>query len=58
VLAGFEKILVPELNSGQLTRMLRDRYLVPAQVLAKLEGQPFKVGEIRARIEQMLGEEA
>jgi 2-oxoglutarate ferredoxin oxidoreductase subunit alpha len=57
VLAGFEKILVPELNSGQLTRMLRDRYLVPAQVLAKLEGQPFKVSEIRARIEQMLGEE-
>jgi len=57
VLAGFEKILVPELNFGQLTRMLRDRYLVPAQVLAKVEGQPFKVSEIRARIEQMLGEE-
>jgi len=58
VLAGFEKILVPELNLGQLTRLLRDRYLVPAQVLAKVEGQPFKVSEIRARIERMLAEEA
>jgi len=58
VLAGFEKILVPELNLGQLTRLLRDRYLVPAQVLAKVEGQPFKVSEIRARIERMLTEEA
>ncbi len=57
VLAGFEKILVPELNLGQLTRLLRDRYLVPAQVLAKVEGQPFKVSEIRARIERMLAEE-
>jgi 2-oxoglutarate ferredoxin oxidoreductase subunit alpha len=56
VLAGFEKILVPELNFGQLTRLLRDRYLAPAQVLAKLEGQPFKVSEIRARIGQMLAE--
>jgi 2-oxoglutarate/2-oxoacid ferredoxin oxidoreductase subunit alpha len=58
VLAGFDKILVPELNLGQLTRMLRDRYLVPAQTLAKVEGQPFKVSEIRARIEHMLAEEA
>ena len=58
MLAGFDKILVPELNLGQLTRMLRDRYLVPAQKLAKVEGQPFKVSEIRARIERMLAEEA
>jgi 2-oxoglutarate ferredoxin oxidoreductase subunit alpha len=58
VLAGFEKVLVPEQNLGQLTRLLRDRYLAPAQVLAKVEGQPFKVSEIRARIAHMLGEEA
>jgi 2-oxoglutarate ferredoxin oxidoreductase subunit alpha len=58
VLAGFEKVLVPEQNLGQLTRLLRDRYLAPAQVLAKDEGQPFKVSEIRARIAHMLGEEA
>jgi 2-oxoglutarate ferredoxin oxidoreductase subunit alpha len=58
LLAGFKKILVPELNLGQLTRLLRDRFLVPAQVFAKVEGQPFKVSEIRARIERMLSEEA
>jgi 2-oxoglutarate ferredoxin oxidoreductase subunit alpha len=57
VIAGFERVLVPELNLGQLTRVLRDRYLAPAQVLAKVEGQPFKVSEIRARIERMLAEE-
>ena len=58
VLAGFEKVLVAELNLGQLTRMLRDRYLVPAELLSKVEGQPFKVSEIRARIEHELGREA
>ena len=58
VLTGFEKVLVAELNQGQLTRMLRDRYLVPAELLSKVEGQPFKVSEIRARIEQILGREA
>ena len=57
VLARFEKILVPELNLGQLARLLRDRYLVPAQVLPKVEGQPFKVSEIRAGIERVLAEE-
>src|SRR5499426_1869388 len=56
LLAGFEKVLVPELNLGQLTHLLRDRYLAPAQVLGKVEGQPFKVSEIRARIERMLAE--
>src|SRR5262245_17604557 len=58
VLAGFEKVLVAELNLGQLSRMLRERYLVPAELLGKVEGQPFKVSEIRARIDLMLGREA
>ena len=58
VLAGFEKVLVAELNLGQLTRMLRDRYLVPAELFGKVEGQPFKVSELRARIERVLNREA
>jgi len=58
VLAGFEKVLVAELNLGQLTRMLRDRYLVPAELFGKVEGQPFKVSELRARIERVLDREA
>ena len=55
MLAGFEQILVPELNLGQLSRLLRAEYLVPAESLTKVYGQPFKLEEIRSRIEQMLG---
>ena len=53
VLANVQRVM-PELGED----LLRDRYLAPAQVLGKVEGQPFKVSEIRARIERMLAEEA
>ena len=55
VLKRFKQVLVAELNAGQLWRLLRSEYLVPAESLSKVVGQPFKVGEIRARIHQMLG---
>jgi 2-oxoglutarate/2-oxoacid ferredoxin oxidoreductase subunit alpha len=55
VLRRFEKVLVAELNSGQLWRLLRAEFVVPAEKLAKVEGQPFKVGEVRAAIERLLG---
>ena len=54
VLARFERVLVPELNHGQLSRVLRDRYLVDAQSLAKVQGQPFRVAELRAAIDRLL----
>ncbi len=54
VLARFDRVLVAELNAGQLARLLRAEYLVPAERLGKLEGQPFKVSEISARIETLL----
>jgi 2-oxoglutarate ferredoxin oxidoreductase subunit alpha len=54
VLSSFERILVPELNMGQLYRVLRAEYLAPCESLSKVEGQPFKVAEIRSRIEEML----
>ena len=46
LLAGFEKVLVPEMNMGQLTTMLRSRYLVPAIGVPKVTGKPFKIVEI------------
>ncbi len=46
LLRGFEKVLVPELNNGQLVTMLRAAYLVPAKGLNKVQGKPFKVREI------------
>jgi 2-oxoglutarate ferredoxin oxidoreductase subunit alpha len=54
VLARFERVLVPELNSGQLVRLLRDRFLVPAQGYSKVQGQPFHVSELRAAIDRAL----
>ena len=49
--AASSAILVPELNCGQLCRLLRAEFLVPAESLAKVAGQPFHVEEIRARID-------
>jgi 2-oxoglutarate ferredoxin oxidoreductase subunit alpha len=54
VLRSFERVLVPEQNLGQLCRLLRAEFLVPAEGLGRVEGRPFKVSEIRGRIEAML----
>ena len=54
MLSRFERVLVPELNSGQLTGLLRSEFLVPAEAMTKLQGAPFKVSEIRERIEAIL----
>lgn len=55
LLKGFDKILVPEMNNGQLVTILRSEFLVPAEGLNKVTGQPFKIAEIeeaiRARLE-------
>jgi 2-oxoglutarate ferredoxin oxidoreductase subunit alpha len=56
-LEGFERILVPELNGGQLVRLLRSEFLIAAESMPKLQGQPFRVWEIRARIDAMLSGE-
>ena len=56
LLAGFDRVLVPEMNAGQLVTMLRSTYLVPAEGLNQVTGKPFKVadiaGAVRARLEQ------
>ena len=54
VLAGFKKILVPEMNTGQLRMILRATYLVDAVGLNKIQGQPFKVTEIADAIRRVL----
>ena len=46
LLSRFQRILVPEMNDGQLVQLLRAAYLVPAQGLSKVAGKPFKVSEI------------
>mgnify|MGYP003624191345 CR=1 FL=1 len=46
LLTGYEKILVPEMNTGQLVKMLRSEYLLDTKSLNKVSGQPFKISEI------------
>jgi 2-oxoglutarate ferredoxin oxidoreductase subunit alpha len=55
LLKGFEHILVPEMNMGQLKTVLRDQFLVDAKPLSKVAGQPFRIAEIEAAIDEMLG---
>lgn len=54
ILASFEKILVPELNMGQLRMLLRDRYLVDAAGYNKIQGKPFTVAELFSKIKDAL----
>ena len=50
LLAGFEHVLVPEMNTGQFKTVLRDQYLVDAQSLTKTSGQPFQIAELEGAI--------
>jgi 2-oxoglutarate ferredoxin oxidoreductase subunit alpha len=54
VLKRYKKVLVPELNCGQLRMLLRAQFLVDAAGLNKIQGRPFLVSEIEQKIEQML----
>jgi 2-oxoglutarate ferredoxin oxidoreductase subunit alpha len=55
VLKRYKKVLVPELNMGQLLWLLRAKYLVEAVGLNKIQGRPFKQNELEQKIEEMLG---
>jgi 2-oxoglutarate ferredoxin oxidoreductase subunit alpha len=54
VLKRYKKVLVPELNGGQLCQLLRATFLVDAVSLSKVQGQPFRVSEIENKIEKLL----
>ena len=54
LLRGYDKVLVPEMNTGQFKTVLRDQFLVDAQPLNKVNGQPFTIAEIEAAIAAQL----
>jgi 2-oxoglutarate ferredoxin oxidoreductase subunit alpha len=54
ILVKFQKVLVPELNLGQLTTMLRAKYLVDAVNFGKVQGKPFTSSEILHKINKMV----
>jgi len=55
VLSRYDKVLVPELNLGQLSTLLRSEFLVDAQSLSKVRGVPFQAAELEAAILEQLG---
>ena len=55
VLKRYRRVLVPELNMGQLLWVLRAKYLVDAVGYPKVQGKPFKQSELESKIEETLG---
>ena len=55
VLKRFKRVLIPELNTGQLRMLIRSRFLVDARGLNKVQGKPFLIEEIEQAIDLMLG---
>lgn len=56
ILQRFKKILIPELNSGQLLQLIRSTYLIDAIGFNKVQGQPFHVFELASKIDEILEE--
>lgn len=54
LISGFNTILVPEMNSGQLVRLIRDKFMVPAIGISKVKGRPFFVDELKRKIKDAI----
>ena len=54
VLSGFETVIIPEMNLGQMCTMIRARYLVGAVPFSKVKGRPFQIREIVQKVEEYL----
>ena len=55
VLKNFKKVLIPEINLGQLARLIRSEYLLSVEQLNLVRGLPFKVNDILGKITELLG---
>jgi len=54
VMSKFKKVLIPELNLGQLNTLIRAEYLVDTIGLNKIQGLPFKASDIEAKVIELL----
>jgi 2-oxoglutarate ferredoxin oxidoreductase subunit alpha len=54
LLKGYDHVIIPEINNGQLVRMIRDKYFVPAVGINKVKGRPFFVDELKTEIKDAL----
>lgn len=53
ILKNFEKVLIPEMNNGQFSKIIRDKFLVDVTGFNKIKGVPFSAGEIKKKIEEL-----
>lgn len=54
ILSGFETVIIPEMNLGQLCTMIRAKFLVDAVPFSKVKGRPFQIREIVRKVEEYL----
>src|SRR5919199_1644525 len=54
VLHSFDRVIIPEMNLGQLCTMIRAKYLVDAVSYSKVKGRPFQIREIERKVEEYL----
>ncbi|MCH2113271.1 MAG: 2-oxoacid:acceptor oxidoreductase subunit alpha, partial [Planctomycetes bacterium] len=55
ILRRYDKVVVPELNRGQMARLLRSEYLVDVESMSKVQGRPFTSSEIADKLREMIG---
>jgi 2-oxoglutarate ferredoxin oxidoreductase subunit alpha len=55
ILSRFDKVLIPEMNTGQLCALLRDKLSLPSISFSKVSGQPFLISELVEKIESLRG---
>ena len=56
VVGSYPKVLIPELNLGQLALLVRGRYLVDARSFSKVQGVPLHLDELEAEIVKVMQE--
>ncbi len=54
VLRRFERIIIPEMNTGQLSKLIRSEFLIDSISINKVQGQPFRAGELERRLLELL----
>ncbi len=54
LMGRYSRVLVPELNGGQLALMLRARFLIDVISFSKIQGRPFTVAEVEGKVEEVL----
>jgi 2-oxoglutarate ferredoxin oxidoreductase subunit alpha len=54
LMAKFKIVVIPELNNGQLSKIIRDKYFIDAIPYNKIQGQPFMAAEVVDKIKEIL----